>query len=256
MENLVSVQLDSISATNQTFNFFYPNEEPPKPSSLSFHLAIVMMHEAISVSKKYAVAMGIMKSIPNLNPENAGVWLAKLPLKIIKELWDTNEEVYVAVKNAINNKFKIAFFDLKLEENLEEVRKLLSNYNDLLGLDYKTKAFWITAIKIFANMSDEKVHIVKRENPNNDNILLNSGDLSNKEIWIPWVGSEAEFKTEVLEITFMTSKKVFYIWQIGDSVYSSDKGYENPGTPIDGYSKIDGDRKLLISKDSVKLQVI
>ena len=103
MENLFTIKTDSITAINETFRFFYPNEEPPKPTSLSFHLSTVMMHLAVVESKKFAVAVGVMKAIPNLNPENAATWLAKLPFKVISELWNSNDKIYTAVKNAINN---------------------------------------------------------------------------------------------------------------------------------------------------------
>lgn len=256
MENLFTIKTDSITAINETFRFFYPNEEPPKPTSLSFHLSTVMMHLAVVESKKFAVAVGVMKAIPNLNPENAATWLAKLPFKVISELWNSNDKIYTAVKNAINNKFKIAFFDLKMDENLDDVKRLLSEYNDLLGLDYKTEWFGITAIKVFMNKTDENVHIIKKENPSNDNIIVNANDVVNQEIWIPWVGNQGEFSKKVIEITFLKSKKKMYIWQIGNSVFSSDSGYENPGIPINGYFKPEGDRKLIIDNQSITLSVL
>jgi hypothetical protein len=112
---------------------------------------------------------------------------------------------------------------------------------------------WITAIKLFVNKSKESVNVLRREAYSKDNFDLGPGAHSTHEVWLPWVDSIDEFNTKVIEITYLDSQKKVYIWQSQNYIYSSTKGYEKPGTPINGISMIDGDRQLIIEDDKVTL---
>jgi hypothetical protein len=139
MDNNVMISEENyqemVEAMKATFAYFFPNDTAPAINALSFHYCTALMHEARRTSMKYSVAMGLMKSIPNLNPGNAGKWLAKLPMKLIKELWKNHNEVYQAVFYVVKHKFHQPFVDLQLGEE-EAVRDFLRAYNDELGTSY------------------------------------------------------------------------------------------------------------------------
>lgn len=112
----------------------------------------------------------------------------------------------------------------------------------------------ITAIKSIVNKTSGSIGIVKRENKDQDNISLRPNDVSNEEIWIPWVANQQEFNDKVIEITFFSSNNKIFIWETGGKVKWSMTGFESPGRAINGNSNSDGDRRLIIEENMVVLE--
>ena len=112
-------------------------------------------------------------------------------------------------------------------------------------------AFGITAIKEIINDSKETLHIVKKENPDNDRLTIHPGYTSGHEIWIPWVGNQNEFDKKVLEITFAESKNKICIWQSGNTVRYSKGSFSDGGFAVAPMQKTDGERKLTITDTKV-----
>jgi hypothetical protein len=111
----------------------------------------------------------------------------------------------------------------------------------------------VTSIKTIINKTNELIEIIKREDPRGDSVSLPSGDISNEEIWLPWVENQKDFNTKTIEITYTLSNKKIYLWQTGDKVRYSKTGYENPGKAVIGVAQVDGDRKLVIENDNISL---
>lgn len=109
----------------------------------------------------------------------------------------------------------------------------------------------ITSIKTILNRTNELIEIVKREDPRGDSVSLPAGEVSNEEIWLPWVESQQDFTKKVIEIFYTSTNKKIYLWQTGDKVRYSKTGYENPGKAVIGTSEVDGDRKLIIENDNI-----
>ncbi len=106
----------------------------------------------------------------------------------------------------------------------------------------------VTAVKTIINRTNDLIEIYKREDPN-DSVTILPNSSAQEDIWIPWVVNMDDFNKKTIEIKYVDSNKIFYIWQNGDKVRYSKDGWENPGKAIPGDSQVDGDRTLIIENN-------
>lgn len=125
---------DKVNAINNTFEFYYPGQNKPEINRHSLRAATLLMHEGFERSKKYAVAVGLIKHIPKLQKGNVISWLAKLPWAIIKEEHRTHGKVYDLVRDFIarDPEFHELYRSL-IDRDYNLAEEILSKYKKLLG---------------------------------------------------------------------------------------------------------------------------
>ncbi|WP_130733606.1 hypothetical protein [Flavobacterium sp. J27] len=116
-------------------------------------------------------------------------------------------------------------------------------------------AFGVTAIKKIVNRTNQSVEVRKRDNINDIAIVKPLWEVY-EDIWIPWVFHEQDFEEKVIQITYLRDNRTVYLWQIGEKVRYSNFGFDAFAKPVNGISKPDGDRMLVIDDQSISLQLI
>lgn len=112
--------------------------------------------------------------------------------------------------------------------------------------------FEITNIKMTDNNSSKTVSLINRENADNNYTLPANSNVV-KDIWIPWVNSKADFNLKAIVLDFYNSKRKYYIWQTGQRIRYSTKGYGTGARAIPGDSQVGRDKKLIINERSIRL---
>ncbi len=106
----------------------------------------------------------------------------------------------------------------------------------------------VTAIKAILNRTDKMVEFRKREDVH-DTISLDPGQAQVVDVYIPWCDNQQQFDERVIEIRFLTTDEVLYIWQSKGKIRYSFNGWNDNGSAVFGTAHEDGDRILTIRED-------
>ncbi|WP_442264675.1 hypothetical protein ACSIGC_09960 [Tenacibaculum sp. ZS6-P6] len=125
---------EKVEAINNTFEFFYPGQQKPEINRHSLRVATLLMYQGFEKSKKYAVAVALIKHIPKLQRSNPISWLAKLPWSIIKEEHRAHNKIYNLVRDVIarDPEYYQLYLNL-INKDYSDTEKILSKYKDLIG---------------------------------------------------------------------------------------------------------------------------
>jgi|GEM_PF-1626268 len=104
----------------------------------------------------------------------------------------------------------------------------------------------ITNIQRFVNLTNEPIEILKREDINDRVSLLPGQEHKREDIHAPWVNNHNEFNQRTIEVRYLKSRRILYIWQHGDKIRASWSGYEDPGSAIFGEAPEAGGNKRLV----------
>lgn len=115
----------------------------------------------------------------------------------------------------------------------------------------------VTAIKRIINESSSDSVVINFENGNR--VEVGAGSSMPCDIWIPWCASVGDFQHNHFIKIEGTNLQTHRIWQArhsdGDFVRATmGPNYVSPGTPINGHSKVDGDRVLVIRTSVIELR--
>jgi hypothetical protein len=115
----------------------------------------------------------------------------------------------------------------------------------------------VTAIKRIINESSSNSVVINLENGNR--VAVGAGSSMPCDIWIPWCASGEDFQHNHLIRVEGTNIRTHRIWQAqhsdGDYVRATTgDNYVRPGTRINGHSKVNGDRVLVIRSGTVELR--
>jgi hypothetical protein len=114
----------------------------------------------------------------------------------------------------------------------------------------------VTAIKRIINESSSNSVVINLENGNR--VAVGAGGSMACDIWIPWCASVGDFQHNHFIRVEGTSLPTHRIWQAhhsdGDFVRATTgPNYVIPGTHINGHSKVNGDRVLVIRSSAIEL---
>lgn len=123
-----------VDRSNEIFKNFYPSigSLPAQIKVLEMQFAIVTMYIARDACKKYNAAMELMKAIPDATPPDVGIkWLLKLGRKVIWAYFKKDQQLFKAVRDAVENGCRITYQDL-IDGREDEVQKFLKKYQHIL----------------------------------------------------------------------------------------------------------------------------
>ncbi|GIH77169.1 hypothetical protein Plo01_35980 [Planobispora longispora] len=115
----------------------------------------------------------------------------------------------------------------------------------------------ITGVQNVTNVRGSGVQFINTENSGNNRIISPQQTVNVGNCWVPWARNENELIGHSLLIIDTTTDQVlWYIWQRwapdGDFVRASQKGWEDPGTPIPGESTPGHSINLWIAENEIR----
>lgn len=115
----------------------------------------------------------------------------------------------------------------------------------------------VTAIKRIINESSSDSVVINLENGNR--VAIGPGGSMPCDIWIPWCASVEDFQHNHFIRIEGANLQTHRIWQArhsdGDFVRATTgSNYAIPGFRINGHSKVDGDRVLVIRTSVIELR--
>lgn len=133
-EMLKNEHQEVVDRSNEIFKNFYPSigSLPAQINLLEMEFAIVTMYIARKACKQYGAAMELMKAIPDAIPPDVGrKWLLKLGRKVIWAYFKKDQELFKAVRDAVENGNRITYQDL-IDGREDEVLAFLKKYQHIL----------------------------------------------------------------------------------------------------------------------------
>jgi hypothetical protein len=115
----------------------------------------------------------------------------------------------------------------------------------------------VTSIQNVVNTRNSSTLFINTESSGNNREIASESLENVGNCWIPWCTRESDFPAHHIEIIDTSSEIVlFYIWQRaaadGDFVRASTTGFEDPGPPISGDSRVGRSYDLWVDPNTVR----